>query len=98
MNLNCEAPKCHAMKDCWYEGGGSVHKAPEWWKAKRRTRSETSPKANVANVAKDMTEAANVTIDVVQHLDNRFEDSYKSYPCIYVGDDGVTLGLVFGMT
>ena len=32
LNPNCKAPRQHTMDDCWFEGGGSAHKAPDWWK------------------------------------------------------------------
>lgn len=43
LNPNCKAYRHYATKDCWYEGGGTVHKAPEWWKelqAKRKKKHE----------------------------------------------------------
>ena len=32
LNPNCKAPRQHATDNCWFEGRGSAHKAPDWWK------------------------------------------------------------------
>ena len=32
LNPNCKAPRQHVTDNCWFEGGGSAHKAPDWWK------------------------------------------------------------------
>src|SRR5882724_7064919 len=93
----CMNPKCgwlrgHATKDCWFEGGASAHKAPEWWKekqAKRTSKTGKSANANIAKEAKGSTETANVSNELDTPLGNCFQDGYESYPSIYVGEDNV---------
>ena len=85
MNPNCKAPRQHATKDCWYEGGGSAHKAPKWFKelqARRKCKKEDTAQANVAQESKATPESANIT---AEHLIDHLKDGYKSFACIYAG-------------
>ena len=77
-NPNCKAPRQHATKDCWYEGRGSAHKAPEWFKelqARRKHEKENTTWANVAQESKATPESANIT---AEHLIDHLEDGYES--------------------
>ena len=72
-NPNCKAPRRHMMKDCWYKGRGSAHKAPKWFKelqARRKCKKEDTAWANVAQELKATPESANITAEhLIDHLD-----------------------------
>ena len=85
LNPNCKAPRQHSTQDCWFKGGGSVHKAPDWWKelqVKRKCKNDHTVKANIAEESKTTSEMANLT---AEHLIDHLKDRYKSYICIYAG-------------
>ena len=49
------------------------------------SRIEKSAKANVTEEAKGLAKTANILVKLDTLLNRRFQDSYKSYPCIYAG-------------
>src|SRR6266481_4906809 len=49
-NPNCKSMK-HTIKNCWYEGGSAVDKAPEWWKLCQAANKKSGQKSTQANVA-----------------------------------------------
>jgi len=75
-------PRGHSTKDCWFKGGASAHKAPEWWRekhVKRTSKMGKSAKVNIAEEAKGSSEAANVSVELDTPLGSHFQDGYESY-------------------
>jgi len=96
MNPKCGWPRGHATKDCWFEGGTSAHKVPEWFflrekQAKRTSKMGKSAKVNIAKGSKGSSEDANVSVKLDTPLCGHFQDGYESYPSIYVDEDNVSL-------
>src|SRR5882724_4147605 len=94
----CMNPKCgwlrgHVTKGCWFEGSTSAHKAPKWWREKQAKTSKMgkSFKVNIDEEAKASGEAENVSVELDTPLGSHFQDGYKSYPSIYVGEDNASL-------
>ena len=84
-NPNCKSTK-HTIKNCWYEGGGAVDKAPEWWKLRQAANKKSGQKSTQANVATESEKTGESANLAFMPGGDRFEDGYVSLACIVEGN------------
>ena len=94
MNPKCGWPRGHVTKDCWFKGGASAHKAPEWWRekqAKRTSKIGKSAKANITEEAKGSDETEKISVELDTPLGSHFQDGYKLYPSMYADENDASI-------